>query len=37
MKDINHIKVVLLEKKRTSKWLSEQLGKDSATISKMVY
>lgn len=37
MKDINRIKVVLLEKKRTSKWLSEQLGKDSATISKMVY
>lgn len=34
MKDINRIKVVLVEKKRTSKWLSEQLGKDSATISK---
>ena len=28
MKDINRIKVVLVEKKRTSKWLSEQLGKD---------
>lgn len=34
MKDINRIKVVLVEKKRTSKWLSEQLGKDPATISK---
>ena len=34
MKDINRIKVVLVEKKRTSKWLSEQLGKDTATISK---
>ena len=34
MKDINRIKVVLVEKKRTSKWLSEQLGKDAATISK---
>ena len=34
MKDINRIKVVLVEKKRTSKWLSEQLGKDTANISK---
>ena len=34
MKDINRIKVVLVEKKRASKWLSEQLGKDPATISK---
>ena len=34
MKDINRIKVVLVEKKRTSKGLSEQLGKDPATISK---
>mgnify|MGYP002762270960 FL=1 len=34
MKDINRIKVVLVEKKRTNKWLSEQLGKDPATISK---
>lgn len=33
-KDINRIKVVLVEKKRTSKWLSKQLGKDPATISK---
>lgn len=34
MKDINRIKVVLVEKKRTSKWLSEQLRKNPATISK---
>lgn len=34
MKDINRIKVVLVEKKRTNKWLAEQLGKDPATISK---
>lgn len=34
MKDINRIKVVLVEQKRTSKWLAEQLGKDPATISK---
>ena len=32
--DINRIKVVLVEKKKTSKWLSEQLGKDPTTISK---
>ena len=34
MKDINRIKVVLVEKKRTSKWLAGELGKDLATISK---
>lgn len=33
-KDINRIKVVLVEKKRTGKWLAEQLGKDPATVSK---
>ena len=33
-KDINRIKVVLGEKKRTNKWLAEQLGKDPATVSK---
>ena len=32
--DINRIKVALVEKKRTSKWLSAQLGKDQATVSK---
>ena len=33
-KDINRLKVVLAEKKRTNKWLAEQLGKDPATFSK---
>lgn len=32
--DLNRIKVVLVEKKKTSKWLAEQLSKDPATISK---
>ena len=32
--DINRIKVMLAEKKRTNKWLAEQLGKDPATVSK---
>jgi DNA-binding helix-turn-helix protein len=31
---INRIKVVLVEKQRTSKWLAEQLGKSENTISK---
>jgi len=34
MEDINRIKVVLAEKKRTNRWLAEQLGKDPATVSK---
>ena len=33
-KDLNRIKVMLVEKKRTCKWLAEQLGKDRATVSK---
>ena len=33
-KDLNRIKVVLVEKKRTNRWLAEQLGKDEATTSK---
>ncbi len=33
-KDINRIKVVLAEKKRTNKWLAEALDKDPATVSK---
>ena len=35
IKDINRIKVVLVEKKRTNKWLAEQLGKDPATVAKL--
>lgn len=33
-KDLNRLKVVLADKKRTNKWLAEQLGKDPATVSK---
>ena len=33
-KDINRLKVVLAEKKRTNKWLAEQSGKAPATVSK---
>lgn len=32
--DLNRLKVILAEKKRTNKWLAEQLGKDQTTISK---
>ena len=31
---INRIKVVLVEKKRTNKWLAEQLGVNPSTVSK---
>ena len=34
MEDINRIKLVLVEKKRTNKWLSEQLGVTPSTVSK---
>ena len=33
-KDLNRLKVVLAEKKKTGKWLAEQMGKDQTTISK---
>ena len=32
--DINRLKVVLVEKKRTNKWLAEQLGVNPSTVSK---
>ena len=31
---LNRVKVVLVEKQRTSKWLAEQLGVTPATVSK---
>ena len=31
---INRIKVMLAEKGKTNKWLTEQVGKDPATVSK---
>lgn len=34
MKDLNRIKVVLAEQKRSGKWLAEQLGRNTATVSK---
>ena len=34
MNDINRLKIVLIEKKRTSKWLAEKLGKVPSTVSK---
>ena len=34
MKDINRLRVVLVERKKTGKWLAEQLGKDPSTVSK---
>ncbi|MCM1140898.1 MAG: helix-turn-helix transcriptional regulator [Muribaculum sp.] len=33
-KDLNRLKVVLAEKRRTNKWLAQQLDKDPATVSK---
>ena len=34
MNDLNQLKIVLVKKKRTNKWLAEQLGRDPATVSK---
>ena len=34
MEDVNRIKLVLVEKNRTSKWLSEQMGVNPSTVSK---
>ena len=34
MEDINRLKLLLVEKKKTSKWLSEQLGITPSTVSK---
>ena len=31
---INRIKVMMIEKHRTSRWLAKELGKDPATVSK---
>lgn len=32
--DVNRLKILLAEKKKTSKWLSEQLGVNATTVSK---
>ena len=34
MANLNRIKVVLVENKKTGKWLAEQLGKSNCTVSK---
>lgn len=34
MKEINRLKTVLIEQEKTGKWLAENLGKDTATISR---
>ena len=34
MQDANRLKLLLVEKKKTSKWLSEQLGITPSTVSK---
>lgn len=34
MANLNRLKVVLVEQDRTGKWLAEQLGKSTATVSK---
>ena len=33
-KDLNRLKVILAEKKKTNKWLAEQLGCTPTTVSK---
>lgn len=34
MEDLNRLKIVLCEKKRTSKWLAEQMSVNPSTVSK---
>ena len=34
MAKINRLKVVLVEKEKSGKWLAEQLGKSTCTVSK---
>lgn len=34
MQDLNRLKVVLVEQKKTGKWLAAQLDKDPSTVSK---
>ena len=34
MAEINRIKVILVEKKKSNKWLADQIGKDQSTVSK---
>ena len=34
VRPLNRLKVVIVEKQRTSKWLAEQLGVSTVTVSK---
>ena len=34
MQDVNRLKLVLMEQKKTSKWLSEELGVSPSIVSK---
>lgn len=34
MANLNRLKVVLVEQNKTGKWLAEQLGKSTCTVSK---
>ena len=34
MENINRIKVVLVEKNKTGRWLADQLGKSTCSVSK---
>lgn len=34
MDNLNRLKIVLVEQNRTGKWLAEQLGRSTCTISK---
>lgn len=37
MKDLNRLKVVLVEQKKNGKWLAEQLSKAPSTVSKWYF
>lgn len=34
MRQLNRIKIVLVEQNKTAKWLSQQMGKNSCTVSR---
>lgn len=34
MKQLNRIKIVLVEQNKTAKWLSEQIGKNPCSVSR---
>lgn len=36
MEDLNRLKMILVEKKRTRKWLAEEFGKNPSTVSNGV-